>query len=41
MIILQSHLVTELQNAESMKITAILKHLLLRIQEQQNFLIIQ
>ena len=40
MILLQSHLVTELQNAENLKTNVALKDLLIWMYEQKNFTII-
>jgi len=40
MILLQLHLVTELQNAENLKINVTLKAMLIWMYEQQNFMII-
>jgi len=40
MILLQSHLLIELQNAENLKINVTLKDLLLWMYKQQNFMII-
>lgn len=40
MILLQSHLVIELQNAENLKINVTLKDLLFWLHKQQNFMII-